>query len=84
MSMGRLARAWDQPSAVLLVAQLGGVLLFPFMEATPLGRAALSTVGLAILFLAVRAVRATPALGRLPFASAIERATRLRSISASG
>ena len=32
------------------------------MEGTPLGRAALSTVGLAILFLAVRAVRATPAL----------------------
>ena len=61
--MGRLSRAWDQPSAVLLVVQLGSVLLFPFMEGTPLGRAALSTVGLIILFLAVRAVRATPALG---------------------
>lgn len=60
--MGRLSRLWDQPSAVLLVAQLGSVVLFPFMEGTPLGRAALSTVGLAILFLAVRAVRATPAL----------------------
>jgi hypothetical protein len=60
--MGRLSRVWDQPSAVLLVAQLGGVLLFPFMEGTPLGRAALSTVGLVILFLAVRAVRATRAL----------------------
>lgn len=61
--MGRLSRIWDQPSAVLLVAQLGSVVLFPFMEATPLGRAALSTVGVVILFLAVRAVRATPALG---------------------
>lgn len=61
--MGRVSRVWDQPSAVLLVAQLGSVLLFPFMEGTPLGRAALSTVGLAILLLAVRAVRATPALG---------------------
>jgi len=60
--MGRLARIWDQPSAVLLAAQLGSVILFPFLEATPLGRAALSSVGLAILFLAVRAVRATPAL----------------------
>jgi hypothetical protein len=60
--MGRLSRIWDQPSAVLLVVQLSSVVLFPFMEATPLGRAALSTVGLAILFLAVRAVRATPAL----------------------
>jgi hypothetical protein len=61
--IGRLSRIWEQPSAVLLVAQLGTVVLFPFMEATALGRAALSTVGLAILFLAVRAVRATPALG---------------------
>ena len=61
--IGRLSRVWEQPSAVLLVAQLGSVLLFPFMERTPLGRAALSTVGLVILFLAVRAVRATPALG---------------------
>ena len=61
--MSRLSRLWDQPSAVLLVAQLGSVVLFPFIEGTPLGRAALSTVGLAILFLAVRAVRATPALG---------------------
>ena len=48
---------------MLLVVQLGSVLLFPFLESTPLGRAALSTVGLIILFLAVRAVRATPALG---------------------
>lgn len=61
--MGRVSRIWDQPSAVLLVAQLVSVVLFPFREATPLGRAALSTVGLTILFLAVRAVRATPALG---------------------
>jgi hypothetical protein len=59
--MSRLSRLWGQPSAVLLVAQLGSVVLFPFMEG-PVGRAALSTVGLAILFLAVRAVRATPAL----------------------
>ena len=61
--MGRISRVWEQPSAVLLVAQLGSVLLFPFLEGTPVGRAVLSTVGLAILFLAVRAVRATPALG---------------------
>jgi hypothetical protein len=60
--MGRLSRLWEQPSAVLLVTQLGAVVLFPFLESTPIGSAALSTVGLAILFLAVRAVRATPAL----------------------
>ena len=61
--ISRLSRLWEQPSAVLLVVQLGSVLLFPFLETTPLGRAALSTLGLIILFLAVRAVRATPALG---------------------
>jgi hypothetical protein len=60
--IARLSRIWEQPSAVLLVVQLASVVLFPFMEATPLGRAALSTVGLVILFLAVRAVRSTPAL----------------------
>lgn len=62
VSVGWVSRIWATPSAVLLVVQLAGVLLFPFMEATPVGRAALSTVAVAILFLAVRAVRATPAL----------------------
>jgi hypothetical protein len=56
------SQVWRHPSAVLLVVQLTGVLLFPFFEATPLGRAALSTLALFILFLAVRAVRATSAL----------------------
>jgi hypothetical protein len=61
--IGRLSRIWKQPSAVLLAVQLSSVLLYPFLEGTPVGRAALSTVALVILFLAVRAVRATPALG---------------------
>ena len=60
---GWLSRIWQQPSAVLLVVQLVGVLLYPFMDDSPIGRAALSTFGLVVLFLAVRAVRATPALG---------------------
>ena len=50
------------PSAVLLAVQLLGVLVFPFMEDSTLGRAALSTFALIVLFLAVRAVRATSAL----------------------
>ena len=50
------------PSAVLLSVQLLGVLVFPFMEDSPLGRAALSTFALMVLFLAVRAVQATSAL----------------------
>jgi len=58
----RLARMWQHPSAVLLLVQLLGVLLFPFMDASPVGRAALSLFGSIVLLLAVRAVRATPAL----------------------
>lgn len=55
-------RLWRHPSAVLLVVQLFGVLVYPFMDASPVGRAALSLFSLVVLVLAVRAVRATPAL----------------------
>ena len=57
-----LPRLWRQPSAVLLAVQLISVLLYPFMDDSPIGRAALSTLALVILFLAVRAVQATTAL----------------------
>jgi hypothetical protein len=57
-----LPRLWRQPSAVLLAVQLIGVLIYPFMDESPVGRAALSLFALVVLFLAVRAVRATPAL----------------------
>jgi Ion channel len=59
---GWFSRLWRQPSAVLLGVQLIGVLLYPFMDESPVGRAALSLFALVVLFLAVRAVRATPAL----------------------
>src|SRR6187551_3378496 len=52
----------EEPSAVLLAAQLIGVLLYPFMDESPVGRAALSLFSLLVLFLAVRAVQASPAL----------------------
>jgi hypothetical protein len=55
-------RVWRHPSAVLLAVQLLGVLVFPFMDESPVGRAALSLFALVALLLAVRAVRATPAL----------------------
>jgi hypothetical protein len=58
---GWLPRIWQQPSAVLLAVQLLGVLLYPFMDESPVGRAALSSFALVVLFLAVRAVRATSA-----------------------
>jgi hypothetical protein len=60
--IGWLTRLWQHPSAVLLAVQLIGVLLYPFMDESPIGRAALSSFGLIVLFLAVRAVQATSAL----------------------
>ena len=59
---GWLPRIWQQPMAVLLAVQLTGVLLYPAMDESPIGRAALSSFALVVLFIAVRAVRATPAL----------------------
>jgi hypothetical protein len=63
-------RRWlrETPSAVLLLVQLLGLLVYPFMEGATLGdfrdfgRALFGVFGLLVLFLALRAVRATPAL----------------------
>ncbi len=57
-----ISRTRRHPSAVLLAVQLIGVLLYPFFDKSALGRALLSTFGLFVLFLAVRAVQATSAL----------------------
>ena len=54
--------AKGHPSALLLVAQLLGVLAYPFMDTSPTGRAAVSLFSLIVLALAVWAVRSTPAL----------------------
>ena len=51
-----------EPSAVLLAAQLAGVLLYPFMEGNGAGRALFSLFGIAILGLVVLAVRSSPGL----------------------
>jgi hypothetical protein len=51
-----------EPSAVLLAAQLAGVLLYPFMEASAVGRSLFSVFGIAILGLVVLAVRSSPGL----------------------
>lgn len=68
----RLQRWWGAaratPCAVLLVVQLVGVLLYPWMEDLQVGRwegfgrSMLGLFGIAVLLLAVRAVRNTPAL----------------------
>jgi hypothetical protein len=56
------ALARRDPSAVLLGAQLAGVLLYPFMLDNGAGRALLSAFGIGILGLVVLAVRSTPGL----------------------
>ena len=60
-----LAFARREPSAVLLGAQLAGVLLYPFMEGSDVGRALFSVFGIAILGLVVLAVRSTRGLTRV-------------------
>lgn len=50
------------PCLLLLVVQLGGVVLYPFMEDTFVGRTAYSMFGLLVLGLTIYALRATPAI----------------------
>lgn len=57
--MLRLAR--QEPSAVLLAAQLGAVLVYPFLKDDGTGRALFSLFGVAILGLVLLAVRSSPA-----------------------
>jgi hypothetical protein len=56
----RVARR--EPSAILLAAQLAGVLIYPFAEGSYAGRALFSVLGVLILGLVVLAVRRSPAL----------------------
>ncbi|MEA2191859.1 MAG: hypothetical protein QOI73_1980 [Solirubrobacteraceae bacterium] len=56
------AIARKEPSALLLAGQLLGVLLYPFMEDSDVGRALFSMFGIAILGLVVLAVRSSPGL----------------------
>ena len=51
-----------EPSAILLAMQLAGVLLYPFMEGSDVGRALFSVFGIAVLGLVVLAVRSTTGL----------------------
>lgn len=60
--LGWIDAARRHPSAVLLAAQLLGVVLYPFMDESPPGRAMLSLFSLLVLLLAVWALRTTPAL----------------------
>lgn len=68
--MSWLQRAKDNPSALLLFVQLGGVLLYPFMEGTAQGRAAFAILGIVVLALAVLTVRRSPTFTWVSFALA--------------
>ena len=57
-----IALARREPSAILLVAQLAGVLLYPFMQTNSAGRALFSVFGIALLGLVVLAVERSPGL----------------------
>lgn len=56
-----LTLARRQPSATLLAAQLLGVLVYPAMEGSDVGRALFSVFGIGILGLVLLAVRSSPA-----------------------
>src|SRR3954464_3190876 len=60
--MAVLAFARRTPCAVLLAAQLGGILLYPFLDESVAGRQLFALFGLLVLGLAIIAVRATPLL----------------------
>jgi len=66
-----LAFARRTPCFVLLVVQLLGVLLYPFMGSTSPGRAAFALFGLLVLALTVMALRATPFLTWISFFGAV-------------
>jgi hypothetical protein len=51
-----------EPSATLLLTQVAGLLLYPFMEANFAGRTLLSLFGILVLWLVVLAVNRSPAL----------------------
>jgi hypothetical protein len=55
-----LRAARREPSAILLAAQLAGVLLYPFLEGEGVGRALFSVLGIGILGLVLLAVRSSP------------------------
>lgn len=48
------------PSAVLLLVQLGGMLVYPFIESTPTGHMVFNLFGIIVLGITTRMVRRTP------------------------
>jgi hypothetical protein len=57
-----LALTRRHPSAILLVVQLAGLLLYPFIESTRVGPMALGAFGIVVLVITTGMVRRTPGL----------------------
>ncbi|MES2993184.1 MAG: ion channel [Pseudomonadota bacterium] len=57
-----LARIRRHPSGILLLVQLAGMLLYPFIENTEAGRIGLGAFGIVVLVITTRMVRQTPGL----------------------
>jgi hypothetical protein len=57
-----LAHTRRHPSAVLLVVQLSGMLIYPFVERTDAGRIGFSVFGVLVLIVTTGMVRRTPGL----------------------
>jgi hypothetical protein len=57
-----LAHSRRNPSAILLLVQLLGLLVYPFLEGTDAGRIVFGVFGIAVLVFTVRMVRTTPGL----------------------
>jgi len=55
-----LAQVRGHPSALLLIVQLLGVVLYPFMESTRAGAPSLAIFGMIVLYVTIRMVRRTP------------------------
>lgn len=55
-----IVRTRRHPSAILLLAQLMGMLLYPFLEQTRFGHIAFNAFGIVILAFTIRMVRRTP------------------------
>jgi len=59
------------PSAILLLVQLLGMLLYPFIEHEPAGHTAFNVFGILVLSLTIRMVRRTPGETRISVALAV-------------
>lgn len=66
-----LLRISRHPSAILLLAQLSGLLLYPFIEQTRSARALLGGFGVLVLGLAISMVRRTPGRAWISFCIAV-------------